>query len=341
LLAIKLGVFRNIPPELRVGITRTDPKAIPGFLQDPFYTIWQFFWIPLVLAMLYAFRMVPRMIDYFINLSQKDPDTVRIPEEFGNLLSWFKKRISSKWQWISAAIAGLGAIFIQVNTQLSRFSSMDIMYWWDWRISKTIYIIRLIMVGVDVFFALIIFYRSVWCIVFIRRFLKTVELKPRPLHPDRAGGLGIIGKICFSFTTPLLVIGLVIATSFLFHEETSYFVLNTSALMGYIICMTFVFFFPLSSVHKAMKSAKEDWLDRISLQIQRILIQIDKDQDRDEFIFEENFAKVECLQGYYDTIQAMPIWPYDFKTLSRFFTSIMMPILIFAIQVVVEMVINT
>jgi hypothetical protein len=89
-----------------------------------------------------------------------------------------------------------------------------------------------------------------------------------------------------------------------------------------------------------MKLAKEEWLGRISLQIQRILINIDKIQDNDEFSLEENFAKVDCLQDYYDTIHAMPIWPYDVKTLSRFFSSIMLPILIFAIQVIVEMIIN-
>ena len=341
LLAVNFGVFREIPAELREGISRTDPKAVPGFLQDPFYTIWQFFWIPLVFTIIYAFRKVPYTINYFLSLSKKDPEAVRIPEAFDHLLQWFKNKLGSYWQWILAAVGGSAAMLMQINTQLSRFRSMDIMYWWDWRISKTIFMIRLIMVGVDIFFAIFILYRSVWCIVFIRRFLNLVKLKPRPLHPDKAGGFAIIGRLCFSFTTPLLVIGMVIATSYLFHEEATYFILNTSALLLYILSAIFVFFFPLSSVHKTMKAAKEEWLDRISLQIHRTLIKIDKIPGNDYREFEDEFAKADCLQNYYDTIHSMPIWPYDFRTISKFFTSIMIPTLVFLVQIVIEMIFKT
>lgn len=339
-IARNIGVFHNIPEELRQGIFRTDPRGVPGFVQDPFYTIWQFFWIPFVLASIYAFRMVPKMVRYFINLANKDSTEVIIPEGFKEFFNRFRKYLHAKWHWYVAVGGGVLAILLQLNTQFSRIKDMDIMYWWDWRINKTIYIVRLIMVGVDIFFAVIIVYRGVWSIIFIRRFLRFIKLTPRPLHPDRAGGLGIVGKICLSFTWPLLVFGIILATSFFFHEETEYFILNIISLSVYIICITVVFFFPLSSVHKTMKKAKEEWLDKISLEIRKLLIKLEQKLKAGQEDHDSCFTKLDHLKQYYDTVHSMPVWPYDFKTISRFFTSILIPIVMFIIHVIAETLIK-
>jgi hypothetical protein len=235
-----------------------------------------------------------------------------------------------------AAAAAIFAVVMQISTQLARINVMEIMYWWDWRISKPIFIIRLIMVGLDVYLAVIIVYRGAIGIVFTKKFFGLIKLTPRPLHPDKAGGLGIIGKVCLSFTWPLLVIGIILASSFFFHEEATYFIVNTLVLVVYIISITFVFFFPLSSVHKIMKKSKEEWLDKISLRIRSVLNKIEEglEENRDNPL--RSFNELDLLRKHYEVVESMPVWPYDFKTISRFFSTILIPIIMFVIEIIIN-----
>ena len=336
LLARKRGVLLYIPEYLRAGIFRSDPRAVPGFVQDPFYTIFQFFWIPFIWTALFALRSVQRMVRHFIDLAACTPTDIVIKEGMPSYLRKTQKRTESNWQFIVAAAAALITIVLQVGTQMTRIKVMEIMYWWDWRISKPIFIIRLIMVGLDVFLAVLIVYRSAIGVVFTKKFLALIKLTPRPLHPDKAGGLGIIGKVCLSFTWPLLVIGIVLASSFFFHEEAAYFILNTTILAIYIISITFVFFFPLSSVHKIMKKSKEEWLDKISIRIRSVLNKIEEglEENRDNPLM--SFNELDLLRKHYEVVDSMPVWPYDFKTISRFFSTILIPTLMFVIEIVIN-----
>lgn len=336
-LAQKRGVFLNIPEHFRVGILRSDPKSVPGFIQDPFYTIFQFFWIPFVLLAVYALHKVHRMVEHFIGRSDCSQMDLTGKNGLATFLKRTQRNVEFRWQWALAAAAAMSAILLQIYTQLSRIRIMEIMYWWDWRISRPIFIIRLIMVGLDVFLAVIIVYRGAISIAFTKKFLALLQLTPRPLHPDKAGGLGIIGRVCLSFTWPLLVVGIVLASSFFFHEEASYFIINTIMLGIYIVSISFIFFFPLSSVHKIMKKSKEEWLDKISLRIRSVLNKIEEglEENRDNSL--RSFNELDLLRKHYDIVDSMPVWPYDLKTISRFFSTILIPTLMFIVEVVINM----
>ena len=332
-LAQKVGVYHEIPTELRQGIS----GQTLGFIQDPFYTIFQFFWIPFVVTMIYAYRFVPRLVLHFVELNAAQTKKIRtgvvIPPGLENMINKFQQNLISKWQWHFAIGVAIVAVSLQIYTQFIRIENMHIIYWWDWRLNKTIYLVRLTMVGVDLFFGAIIVYRAAHSIIFIERFLGFIQLSPRPLHPDGAGGLSIVGNTCVAFTIPLLVIGITLTSSFFLHEEISYLITNLLALIGYIIFVFFIFYFPLIKVHRVLRKNKKEGLDGISMEINETLTNLEmllKDVSNDP---ESEFRRLDHLQKYYKTIQEMPVWPYDTNTLSRFMSSIIIPTLMFIVSI--------
>ena len=332
-LAQKTGVYHEIPTELRQGIS----GQTLGFIQNPFYTIFQFFWIPFVLTMIYAYSFVPRLVFHFVELNatqtKKVSTGVVIPHGLENIISKFQRNLTSKWQWYFAVGFAIVAVLLQIHTQFIRIENMHIIHWWDWRLNKTIYIVRLIMVAVDSFFATIILYRAAYSIIFIERFLGFIQLSPRSHHPDGASGLSIVGNTCVAFTIPLLVIGITLTSSFFLHEETSYLITNLLTLMAYIVSVIFIFYFPLIKVHSVLRKNKEEGLDGISMEINETLANLEillKDASNDP---EPEFRRLGNLQKYYKTIQEMPVWPYDTNALSRFISSILIPTLMFTVSV--------
>lgn len=332
-LAQKTGVYHEIPTELRQEISG---QAL-GFIQDPFYTIFQFFWIPFIFTMIYAYRFVPKLVFYFVELNAAQTKNVKtgviIPDGLENIVNKFQRNLMSKWQWYFAVGIAIVAVLLQIYTQFIRIENMHIIYWWDWRFNKTIYLVRLIMVGVDLFFAAIIVYRAACSIIFIERFLGFIQLSPRPHHPDGACGLSIVGNTCVAFTIPLLVIGITLTSSFFLHEETSYLITNLLTLVAYIVSVIFIFYFPLIKVHSVLRKDKEEGLDGISMEINETLVNLEillKDASNDP---EPELRRLGNLQKYYKIIQKMPVWPYDTNALSRFISSILIPTLMFTVSV--------
>jgi hypothetical protein len=344
ILALETNVFHYIPETFRVGIKRLEAAAVPGLVQDPFYTIWQFFWIPAIFVTLKAFRSLPIMVNHFIDqnyLRSTGTNTgVEIKNELENIIDPFKEILYSKWQWLFAIILGLLAMGLQINTQISRIQEMNIMYWWDWRINKVIYIVRFIMVGLDMFFAGILVYRWLLSVRFIKTFLDFVTLTPRPLQPDNAAGLSIIGKVCFNFTLPVVVGGMVLSMSFILHEETSYKILNFSTLAIITLCLFFVFFFPLIKVHKKMKKVKKQWLREISLEFYSVMSRLESNFCDKNFNMEPLFKRMEHLTHYEQIIKKMPSWPFNTKTLSHFLSTASLPLLMLVIEFIVRVVIK-
>ena len=338
ILSVKTGVFYNIPVEFLLNVDRINASDVHGFMQDPYYSIFQFFWIPFVYSIIYVYKFIPKILIHFVKIaaeqSEKLTPDVKIPPGLDNIINRFQNDVNNKWQWYGAFVFFIIAILIQVNIQIIRIEDINVMYWYDWRINKVIYIVRLAMLGIDMFFAFIISYRIIFSFIFIRRFLSFIQLTPRPFHTDGAGGLGIVGKVCLAFTVPMTVVGVTLATSFILHEEKIYYNLNIYVLLLYVIFVIFVFFYPLLTVHKSMAKNKEIWLNRISPEIHEALTQVEfmlKDVSNDSQLC---FARLDYLKSYYKTVESMPVWPYDTNTLSRFFTSVLVP----SIMIILELI---
>jgi len=343
ILAYKTGVFYEIPEGLREGIKRSDTLGVPGFIQDPFYTIFQFFWLPIIFIMVHAFRMNQKLVKDVMSqeLSKinKFNSRIIIPNNLTNIFEQFYKILYSKWQWILSILFCLTTIYINYNIQIDRIHEMTIMYWWDWRINKVIYIIRLLMLGVDMFFAGILFYKWFFSVFFLKKFLAYLSIKPRPYHPDNAGGLSMIGRVCFLFTLPVFIVGIMLSTSVILHIETTYKIINFSAIAMSSIFLLFVFFFPLIEVHKKMKKKKEDWLNLISIDISDVITQLETKLKDTNFNPVSLFDRLEHLKRWTEIIKKMPTWPFNTKTLSHLISTVSIPIIMLVIELIIKVLI--
>ena len=246
-----------------------------------------------------------------------------------DIVSKFQQDLMSKRQLYLAVIFVIGTLLFQTYVQINRIESMDIIYWWDWRINKITCLLRLLNVLLAFFVITMLTCRARISIIFIRNFLNFVKLTPRPLHPDGAGGLSIIGKVCIKFTIPMIIFGINLIASFFLHEGTAYLVLHLAGFLIYIVGIVFIFYYPLISVHKVMNEQKNKWLDEISDEIDKTLSRLGDLLKNDSKDPDSEFKRLDNLKKYHSTVQEMPIWPYDLTTISRLVSSIMIPFVLF------------
>jgi len=151
-----------------------------------------------------------------------------------------------------------------------------------------------------------------------------------PIHPDGAGGLGDIGKICLLLSVPFFAAGVLIA-AVIFNEVylnnepnyPFYFILICSYLIGAVA----VFILPLYPFHSKMKARKEEALARLGKrfhELYQLYQQILRGEKRK---FEAStLYKLDKTINLYNLAEQMPVWPFDAPTLRRFIIAILSPI---------------
>jgi len=167
----------------------------------------------------------------------------------------------------------------------------------------------------------------------IHRYAKRKQLIVSPVAPDGKGGISSIGDVSsaltFIMSTGML---LVIVWTIQFGLDPTI----SLAFPIYALFLTGLFFLPLQSVHQAMKNAKNYELHRLALLFSNEYIklpsieQIKKQKSNSEA---ENSLKstIDYLGHFlplYLHVERMPIWPYNFKNLSRFFSVILIPLVL-------------
>jgi len=329
----------------KIGQVRRDGNA-PGFVQDYFYTIFQFFWLPFAWLSVRAFYLVPKTLS---NLWEQNaighenaPDALTLNILIERYITEINQKMSKIWPWNVGILVGLVAMVYQVLViQMGRIQDNDMMYmmyWWDWRISKDIYIARLLMVGLDFALLTMIVIKGGQSIKCIRTFSTKFKLIPQVLHPDKAGGLASVGRLCFSFAFPLLLGAILLLSSFLFHKETEYLFINLLVLLVHVFVAILTFFYPLNTIHSNMKNFKESTLNRISLKINKIISELDEtvESRSDTSSHHDN---LENLNRYYQTVEKTPVWPFDIKTFSQFIGTVL-PITLAILGKMIEFVIT-
>ncbi len=161
-------------------------------------------------------------------------------------------------------------------------------------------------------------------------------LEVKPLAPDKSGGLKSLGELSLSFTYFLIPFMIqVIAHYFTWRTFTFGFTLG---LLGLAPLTTFVFFYPLGIVHNVMKETKRITLQSLSEKYinlnKSILDTIDKPGKNSNFVSQKE--NIELLDNLYSKADAMPVWPFNMKTLTSFIAVAFGPIIFILIEMVVQ-----
>ena len=173
------------------------------------------------------------------------------------------------------------------------------------------------------------------------RYAKANRLIVIPIAPDGKGGLSAIGDVAFALTL-IISAGMLLVVSW-----TIAIGVNTALCLGFAIYSLFLvglFFLPLLSVHWAMKCAKESELHRLVWLFRHEYAKLPEGKDLaakplGSSVDSRNRESVDFLGQLlqlYRRVEAMAVWPFNFSVLWRFFSLIILPILLFIIQLLTE-----
>lgn len=161
------------------------------------------------------------------------------------------------------------------------------------------------------------------------------SLDIKPLAPDRAGGLASLSDAALSFIYVFIPIFIMVGAA-LIKEATPPSPHNYLLIVGFVPLLVAAFFMPLSSVHNAMRRAKEYYLSEVSRQFNQLNDRLLADIAAGQLVDGE-LVKVErsteSLEKLYRQIEKLPEWPLALTTLLRFLgATFMVPLVLFLLQ---------
>jgi hypothetical protein len=157
---------------------------------------------------------------------------------------------------------------------------------------------------------------------------KAERIRINPLHPDRCGGLGGIGKLALFNTFPVLIVGFGIVTIFISDSYyMNYPILALHHVVPtalYLALSPLLFFLPLQSFQRPMKNAKYEILSSLSMKYNDVYQEIfgsasgsDKDMER--------LDRLEKISNLYGQAGKMPVWPFNLQMIRKVFLTILSP----------------
>ena len=159
------------------------------------------------------------------------------------------------------------------------------------------------------FFVVVMIYKSILLVHFLRKLHNTFDFQIRPLHPDKCGGLKPVGDFCIAINYIVFIFFIVIVAFYtLPHGEG----LNLSLYFGlplYIFFAMFFFFYPLWPIHDSMKTQKSD-LSR----------KPDEELDSD---YREMLDDIIDKGG----ANKIPTWPFKVSGVALFLIAVFVPVL--------------
>ncbi len=330
-------LFSFILPFIYASMTGTLFKSdtnIQGFVEDTS------FFLELI--------GVPFLIMFFINYCEKvAKNFISLPKggniifeknKYNKLLMSYKKKYNAKW--INIAI--IPAALLNIYWMNFHFSNQGLS-WQTRYLQNGVEILNingvwyaLILTAFFYLLAYVVIY-NIYTISFIKKIAVQGKIKVDPLHPDGSGGLAKIGNLSLINSYPIIIVGLAIAAWIL----ASHYVFGSPffemwpmiATFFYVVISSLLFFFPLKQFHQPMLKER----DKLLLGL------ISSFNERDEMLINnkenlmEILSELETIKASYDLADKMPIWPFNFGLVRRFFlTAIVSPIGAFLLPYLID-----
>ncbi len=188
-----------------------------------------------------------------------------------------------------------------------------------------------LFVVINYYMILIISYKCIITTWAIREIFK-FNLIVQPLHPDKCGGLKVIGSLSIAMHYFLQLIILFLTMIVIFNSGSLHNIVFILTFLSLVIVTIFSLFFSLYKAHSKMQSAKDNLLIKLHLEFRKNYDQLLNDE------FKKDIANnLQSIHNLYALAEKMPVWPFDIHSIIRFFSAISIPIFIF----LVEMLSNT
>jgi hypothetical protein len=178
--------------------------------------------------------------------------------------------------------------------------------------------------------------------LFLRKMTALFDLNIQPHHPDKSGGLRLLGSFCFSMVFPVLI-----GTSFLgvysigvIHLPGPYSdLIPMAARVGLLLIAlpltTIAFFVPLWNIHEKMVQIKARYENEFAHHMEEVSKRILTTLDQ-RMLEEAKTAKeeMEILQVIDPNTIGYPSWPFDNRILIALLLSQIIALVSLAIQII-------
>ena len=255
-------------------------------------------------------------------------------EEYARFITRFDRNLNGPWSWICGGALLLTARLILLGT-------------------TEISLATLLEVGLgslSYFMDGVVLWKLVVVAVTVRRLSDQFTVSVQPTHPDRSGGLGPLGELCFA--NALILLGptlyftawVVIASSAnlfsgfpVLHDQILQFTglleagVFHAALIGLILLELVVFLLPLYWVHREMVlqgSGFRQKLDALARQIDEINRELlESPQSMEPARASQRLETLKWLRQVYEDNKKIPAWPFNREVVLKFLTSQALPLL--------------
>ena len=169
--------------------------------------------------------------------------------------------------------------------------------------------------------------RETIAIVGVNRFMTIFPVEVAPLHPDKAGGLRILGYYVLARGIILGLVGLLFGMNLLrvrlglgtLSDEFSF------EMAIYAIAAPSLFLLPLWGAHRLMIAAR----DKIMLEVAQKFEQqyySSLEHIQAGTLTGEHVGEIESLQKLYEIAEKAPTWPLNMQIVSQFSAAVLLPV---------------
>jgi len=263
-------------------------------------------------------------------------------DTFNGLLEKFEEKITGSRGWYRVLKYGghlLGVLYALYALK-SHYYALDTYTYDIWSsqshllnlAGRTVY--ELVLFGIVVpalFYKFLVVLHAIRAM--FRRLTDDQVIRLRPLSPDNAGGLGMVGGYSLKMVYVLLPALVPLLLYVLFMPFTPIIMIG---MIVYIPLVVLVFFYPLSGAHQAMKRYKTIELEYLAREFNRAYDTFISRVGGQEYQIDDEAAQAADLMGkleeLYNKANKMPVWPFNVQTLTRFGATVTIPLIIFAID---------
>jgi hypothetical protein len=181
---------------------------------------------------------------------------------------------------------------------------------------------------------------------YVKKLTSIFDIIIQPRHPDRCGGLKILGDFCFAMALPLLIgaillgiwgIGAALFPSIIaeVHLRPIFAFAGNAVLFLFALPLAFIaFFLPLWDIHRKMVVSKgvyeDSFAERLNTLEERIQSSLEKGTLEEAKAAKE---EMDILQAIHPDTMHYPTWPFDRRILLTLLTTQIIPAVNLIIQV--------
>ena len=306
-----------------------NPEIVP-LIEDKSFYIYLILGICGIILINQILKEIPTTFVNFWenNILRSKTKKERLVSEYNRQLEEVEKKINSKKSYIFAVMYVLiSSVFIFINLYRIRVEKSPIIVYNDIRLFPLSGIATHATYALLYFLLVIIAYKGILLVFFLRKLHETFEFQANPFHLDGCGGLKPIGDFCIAINYIFFIFFVAIVAYLSFPHSKELDMGLYFSLPSYIFFAAFFFVYPLWPIHETMKEQKNEVLIMLKEKMGPAYY-----KSLDELIEKGIGSDVETMNTVkptisYETANIMRTWPFDVSGLTLFLVAASIPVL--------------